>query len=471
MCVVMDGYSAILVGNFFAFPPFAKKYGNFDLTTNTYQLTAPWQAGLNAASQVGAFFGILANGYLVPKFGPKRVLLGSLLLVTCFIAITFLAPTVGVLLAGQFLCGITWGIFATIAPAYASEVLPLSLRPYLTSYSNMCFIFGQLIAAGVQAGLVKVDNEWSYRAAFALQWIWPAFIFPILLFMPESPWHLVRYDHCEEALKSLKRLQSKTADIDPKETLDWIVKTNKLEKEIAEDTSYFQCFRGTEARRTEIACVAFAGQQLSGAAFAYNATYLFQQIGLSTEQTYNMNVGGTALGLLGIIVSWLFVMPVVGWRRLYLVGMISLTTILFLIGFLNIGISHKPIPMLQAILTLLWTFVFQLSVGPAGWAIPAEVGSTRLRQQTVCLARNSYNIVSITANVLEPYFMNPTEWNLKGFTGFSWAALATLTTIWAWFRLPDTARRSFMDIDKMFEARLPARKFKTHEVGKEGSSP
>lgn len=60
---------------------------------------------------------------------------------------------------------------ASTAPAYASEVLPLTLRVYLTSYTNMyasvptngfvanyssrCFIIGQLIAAGVLKGLVR----------------------------------------------------------------------------------------------------------------------------------------------------------------------------------------------------------------------------------------------------------------------------------------------------------------------------
>jgi SP family general alpha glucoside:H+ symporter-like MFS transporter len=142
--------------------------------------------------------------------------------------------------------------------------------------------------------------------------MWPAFIFPIPLFMPESPWNLVRDDRKEEALKSLKRLQSKTAPIDPEETLDRIVHTNKLEEEIAARASYFQCFRGTEARRTEIACVAFAGQMLAGAPFAYSSTYFFQQVGLSKEQTYNMNVEGTAMALVGTIVSWVCVMPYVG---------------------------------------------------------------------------------------------------------------------------------------------------------------
>jgi SP family general alpha glucoside:H+ symporter-like MFS transporter len=46
---------------------------------------------------------------------------------------------------------------------YASEVLPLAIRVYLTSYTNMCFIIGQLIAAGVLNGLVSRTDEWGYR--------------------------------------------------------------------------------------------------------------------------------------------------------------------------------------------------------------------------------------------------------------------------------------------------------------------
>lgn len=42
-----------------------------------------------------------------------------------------------VLTVGEVLCGLPWGVFASIAPAYASEVLPLSLRVYLTNYTSM----------------------------------------------------------------------------------------------------------------------------------------------------------------------------------------------------------------------------------------------------------------------------------------------------------------------------------------------
>jgi len=84
-----------------------------------------------------AFFGVLANGLLVDKFGQKRTLIASLFVLSAFIFITFFAPNIAVLTAGQVLAGLPWGVFATTAPAYASEVLPLSIRVYLTSYTNM----------------------------------------------------------------------------------------------------------------------------------------------------------------------------------------------------------------------------------------------------------------------------------------------------------------------------------------------
>lgn len=282
--------------------------------------------------------------------------------------------------------------------------------------------------------------------------------------MPESPWHLVRKGRLEEAEKSLIRLQSKSADIDPKQTLATIVHTNNLEEELSMGSSYMDCFKGFERRRTEIACIAFAGQMFAGAPFAYNSTYFFQQVGLDTDTTYNLNVGGTAMALGAAIISWFTVMPYVGRRTAYLWGMITLSCILFLIGFLNIDTSNHSVGLTQASLCLVWTFVFQLSVGQLGWALPAEMGSTRLRQKTVCLARNSYYIVNVISNVMEPYYLNPGEWNLKGYTGFVWGGTAAITAVWVYFRLPETKGRSFDEIDMLFAKEVSARKFKGYKV-------
>jgi hypothetical protein len=58
MSVVMEGYDTILIGNFFGYPEFQKKYGMDYGGTVGYQISAPWQTGLGMASTVGAIFGI-----------------------------------------------------------------------------------------------------------------------------------------------------------------------------------------------------------------------------------------------------------------------------------------------------------------------------------------------------------------------------------------------------------------------------
>ncbi|KAK9244241.1 general substrate transporter [Lipomyces tetrasporus] len=462
MCVIMEGYDTSLIGNFFAYPSFAQKFGTYTPGVG-YQLSAAWQAGFGNATGVGSFFGVIANGYLVGWFGHKRVLIGALFAMTAFIFIMFFAQNIQTLTAGGFLCGLPWGVFASAAPAYASEVLPLSLRVYFTSYTNMCFIIGQLIAAGVLESLVKLDSEWGYRIPYALQWVWPCFLIPLMFFAPESPWHLVRKGKLEEAEKVLRRLQSKSANIDPKLTLATIVHTNKLEQELEIGTSYWDCFRGFELRRTEIACIVFSGQITCGICFAYNSTYFFQQVGLTPGQTYKLNVGGTALALVGTFVNWLVIAPRFGRRSTYICGLAVMTGVLFIIGILNVWTEKKSVGMSQAILTLLWTFTFQLSIGQLGWALPAEIGSTRLRQKTVCLARNAYYLVGFLG-VLQPYFMNPNAWNLKGYTGFFWGGTALLTLIWAFYRLPETKDRPFNEIDILFAKGVPARKFKDYKI-------
>lgn len=106
-----------------------------------------------------------------------------------------------------------------------------------------------------------------------------------------------------------------------------------------------------------------------------------------------------------------------GRRTVYIVGMAAMAVELCLIGILNIWTDRPAVAWTQAILTLVWTVTFQLSAGQLGWALPAEIGSTRLRQKTVCLARNVSNISGVICGTLENYFMNPEAWNLKGYTG------------------------------------------------------
>lgn len=85
------------------------------------------------------------------------------MLIIAFTAIFFTAQTVVHLQVAEILCGIPWGVFQTLTITYASEVCPVALRGYLTTYINFCWGVGQMIGIGVIMGNLWRTDEWAYR--------------------------------------------------------------------------------------------------------------------------------------------------------------------------------------------------------------------------------------------------------------------------------------------------------------------
>ena len=68
-------------------------------------------------------------------YGRRKTFAVCLVLTSILTFMQFFATTIGVLTASQYLSGVVWGGYCVIATTYASEVLPLSLRGFLTGYS------------------------------------------------------------------------------------------------------------------------------------------------------------------------------------------------------------------------------------------------------------------------------------------------------------------------------------------------
>lgn len=471
--IVMEGYDNILIGSFYAYPRFAEKYGKL-AADGSYQLPGRWQVALSTASTVGIILALFANGFLIDRFGHRRVIMVSLVLMASFVFITFFAETLPQLLAGQILCGIPWGIFATMGPTYSSEVAPLSLRGHLTAYVNMCWAIGQFIAAGVLQGLVGNPTEWAYRIPFAVQWAWIPPLLILTYLAPDSPWWLVRKGRIADAEKAYKRFTHKSIHNTAKQSIAMMIRTTELEKKQAalvlgdSDNSgwrvYLQLFQGSNRRRTEAACISLAGQVLSGSTFAYSPSYFFSQAGLNSSEVYKLNLGTTAIAFTGTVSSW-FLLPHFGRRTIYITGYAILTVLLLLIGILTFPGEHSSsVKWAQAAITMIWVATYSTTIGPLAFTIASEMSSTRLRAQSIALSRNTYNLASLVSNIVEPYLINPGNANLKGKTAFIWFGTALPTLIWAFFRLPETKGRTYEELDVMFEKDVPARKFASYVI-------
>lgn len=316
--------------------------------------------------------------------------------------------------------------------------------------------------------MLERDDHWAYRIPFALQWMWPLPLFIGIWFAPESPWWLVRKERVADAKKALLRLTSlnRETDFDADETISMMVHTTNLEKKITSGASYLDCFKGTDLRRTEIVCMTWAIQNLSGNSFSNYSTYFLQQAGLDERSSYSFAMGQYAINMIGVFGAWFLMTWGIGRRKLYVYGLCGLCVMLFIMGFL--GLSPPENRDSSAIATgsmmILWALVYQLTVGTVCYSLVAELSTRRLQIKTVVLGRNAYNIVAIINSVLTPYMLNPSAWNWGNFAGFFWAGICFCCIVYTYFRLPEPRGRTFAELDLLFEREIPARKFESTHV-------
>jgi SP family general alpha glucoside:H+ symporter-like MFS transporter len=287
--VIMEGYDLLLVTSFFAFQPWAKKYGELQ-PNGKDELSAAWQSGLYDRAAVGEIFGLSLNGLLSERFGYRKTMLGALAAIVCLIFIPFFAPSVEVLQVGSILMGISWGVFQTLPATYASEVCPVALRGYLTTYINICWVTGQLLASGVLRALLQRPDQWAYRIPYALQWMWPVPLIIGVALAPESPWWLIRRGRREAAKAAFRRFTVQSADptFSIEDMVHVMAYTNEIGDETVRGTSFQDCYKGPNLRRTEICCLTWCAQQLCGTAFMNNFTYFFIQAGLDESKSFNL---------------------------------------------------------------------------------------------------------------------------------------------------------------------------------------
>ncbi|KAF4471325.1 hypothetical protein FALBO_1765 [Fusarium albosuccineum] len=450
-----------------AFPQFNRKYGK--LTSNgDYQVSAAWQSGLSNGANCGSIIGLFINGWASERFGYRKTIMACLVWLSAFITLFFTANNVQTLLAAEILCGIPWGIFQTICITYASEVCPVALRGYLTTYVNFCWGLGQEIGIGVIHAMIDREDQWAYRIPYGLQWMWPLPLFIGLYFSPESPWWLVRKGRIQDAKKSLLRLTSldRETDFDADETIAMMVHTTALEEKMTAGSSYLDCFKGVDLRRTEIVCMCWAMQNLSGNSFSNYSTYFLEQAGLSTRHAYSFALGQYAINMVGVFGAWGLMTSGIGRRSLYLYGLCGLCTMLMILGFLGLvpESNRDKGSLATGSMMIVWALFYQLSVGTVCYSLVGELSSRRLQIKTVVLGRILYNIVSIINAVLLPYMINPTAWDWGNYTGFFWAGICFLCIIYTFFRLPEPNGRTFAELDVLFEKRIPARKFASTDV-------
>lgn len=185
-----------------------------------------------------------------------------------------------------------------------------------------------------------------------------------------------------------------------------IVRTIEEDSELSISGNWIQCFRGTNLIRTTISVGVFACQHLSGIVFALGfSTYFFELAGIPLNHAFDLGVGVTACGVVGVVISW-SVINTVGRRKLFVWGMIGMTIVMVLMGILDV-VHTSAARWVQASCTVIYALIYQITIGVIAFALLGEVSTPALRAKTIGLATACQAVFGTLMNIVVPYMVSP----------------------------------------------------------------
>lgn len=265
----------------------------------------------------------------------------------------------------------------------------------------------------------------------------------------------------DKAHRSLQRLGYRNGEDDKR--LAAIKLTLEGVKEETEGATYVDCFRRSNLRRTLISIAPMAIQSLSGIIFtASYATYYIQLAGYSTSASFKLQIIQQVLSMLGNIMSW-YLVDKIGRRSLTLYGTIILVVILFLMGGLADAATGSTIKGSVAFI-MLYCWWYNVTIGATAYTILTETSTSRLRVKTISIGLALQYALNTMWSFVLPYLFNPDEANLGAKVAFIFGGLAIMCVVYLFFYQPETAGRTYEELDEMFMKRVPAREFKGYRT-------
>lgn len=171
----------------------------------------------------------------------------------------------------------------------------------------------------------------------------------------------------------------------------------------------------------------------------------------------------SAMGILAIFFNSLIVVRY-GRRRVIMMIGLSLCGLFQLI----IAVVYKTHPgttstgQVLVAFTCIYMMSYNGMIATYAWLAGGEIPSQRLRSYTFGLAAAVGFFFAWLTTFTAPYFINPESLGWGPQYGFIWFPSCIIATLWVWLFLPETKGRTLEEIDEMFEARLPARKFRNY---------
>lgn len=299
--------------------------GAIRFVSSLFELDSIQQGTLVGCALFGVIVALFFTGTLCEKYGRARVLLAIGITYSISSIVSSLAINYEMLIVGRFIGGVAFASI-TVSAMYIGEIAPPETRGRFVSINQFMIGLGLLLAFVVNYFLINAigdiawlsnDNVW--RVMLGAELIANAVWIVLLLKIPESPRWLVMQERNEEAKKVF-------ALIDDPEKGDALVKQVKdsLHNETKMDTpqQLKELFSKKMRFVVFIAVVYAIVQGATGMnAVLFFAPMVFEQVGMSVEDTFMQTITTGVVGLLATVIAISFVEKL-GRRFLTVAGLV-----------------------------------------------------------------------------------------------------------------------------------------------------
>jgi len=461
-----------------AIPAFGKQFGVFEPSLKTYALPAKTSSLLTSLAFAGKLIGTIFIGPCTERFGHR---FGMYLL--CIVTIVGAIIQCTSKKAAQFIIGrivvyIGVGIVENVVPTYQSEIVPAPARGFVVGSLQMFLVCGSLVASGVNRRYSTSVVSSGWIIPVSIQLVTPVIILAGLFFIPPSPRWLLYKGRRDEAIAVLESVRPKK-DVAAGLCVE---EANAIEESIreeaerrqsgsAEKLGWLDLFKGPNLRRTVIATMVFAFQQLTGQGFSSQyGTVFYIREGLGSK-SFTYSLINTAVSLpvcfLGMVLLEYF-----GRRPVLIGGAFFQSLFLYIVAGIGGQAGTQPKANINMMIaaTMLFNFSFSASWAPLSYVVASEVGTGALREKTMAFSSIINVICAFVVSFTLPYLLNPPFANLQARVGYIYGSIAAVAMFYAIFFVPETKGRSLEELDELFEHRpsIPAWKFsstKTAGVG------
>ncbi|KAK6205688.1 general substrate transporter [Scheffersomyces amazonensis] len=461
MGFLLFGYDQGVMGSLLTLPEFRNTFTSID--TTKYPDRATFQGFVIAIYEIGCLAGALSTMYCGDKLGRRKTILIGCCIMIIGAAVQSSSYSVGQLIAGRIITGIGNGMNTSTVPMWQSECAKPEKRGKLVMVQGALITGGICISYWVDFGFYFIGtSSVSWRFPIAFQIIFPVFILPFIMYLPESPRWLLKAGEFQEAAKVFSALNAIPVN-DPVIVYDVNEIAESLEKERhdgEEKSKLLLLFVQGETKNFHRTCLAVWSQimqQITGInLITYYAGTIFENyIGLSP---LNSRILAACNGTEYFLVSWIafYTIERIGRRKLMLFGAAGQAMSMAVLTGATWAASPKHNNSSgAAVVAAVFLFVFNtfFAIGWLGmtWLYPAEITPLNIRAPSNGLstaANWSFNfmVVMITPIAFE---------NIDSYTYTIFAVINLLMVPAVYFFYPETSGRSLEEMDKIFELSNP----------------